>query len=429
MHNQASYVYINPKRPHEKWSTFEEYQPEICLYYLGAMDKDIPPTEGYTLETRLDGFIDELAYIGRAHNWDNKRIKMRPDGELFHNEDSEPLMEEYDDLEKDRPSCFSGVKRRLFQSVRGHALLSMLTTDIIDVEIHEFVREHLKATVNEGNRLAIKTAWDKMIEGDALEEEDLKALRGLDISLEKQDQLIAYLADKYRRQFTSEPAFAARIKRAFIYKKEDDAQLFNFGHIHPEAFFEDEAPKEKSKATGLSEFIQSRQDEVQPKGSALFASQKRPAAEQDLMSSTYAELSQCIQAMLDYGMLLKKRSAPKGQVAIDLATSLAAMATQFFEQESGRLNFAEFKQQFSTLLHSKDKAMSAYRISWGTIVANIAIALTGIGLLLIAAKLIHSNIAEGRTLCFFQKNKTTCEKKIADIEQSVNIIGAMWPVL
>ncbi|NDC41214.1 MAG: hypothetical protein EBZ77_06640 [Chitinophagia bacterium] len=66
--------------------------------------------------------------------------------------------------------------------------------------------------------------------------------------------------------------------------------------------------------------------------------------------------------------------------------------------------------------------MSAYRIAWGTIVANIAIALTGVGILCIAGKLIHSRVTEGRALFFFQKNKTTSEEKIADIEQSAQLI-------
>jgi ankyrin repeat protein len=130
-----------------------------------------------------------------------------------------------------------------------------------------------------------------------------------------------------------------------------------------------------------------------------------------------------IQAMHDYGVLLRNQGASKGQVAIELASKLTTMANEFFDQKPEQRNFAEFEPRFSALLHSKDKEMSAYRISWGTIVANIAIALTGVGLLFIAGKLIHSKATENRALFFFQKSKTTSEEKIADVEHAASLIA------
>jgi ankyrin repeat protein len=135
------------------------------------------------------------------------------------------------------------------------------------------------------------------------------------------------------------------------------------------------------------------------------------------------ELFQKIQAMHNYGVLLRDQGVSKGQLAIELASDLTDMANQFFEQEPAQRNFAEFKPRFSTLLHSKDHEMSTYRIAWGTIVANIAIALTGVGLLFIAGKLIYSKVTEGRALFFFKKSRTTSEEKIADIEQSAQLIA------
>lgn len=135
------------------------------------------------------------------------------------------------------------------------------------------------------------------------------------------------------------------------------------------------------------------------------------------------EFFQKIQAMHSYGLLLKDQGVSKGLVAIALAQDLTTMAKPFFEQEATQRNFAAFESGFSRLLHSKDQEMSAYRIAWGIIVANIAIALTGVGLLFIAGKLIHSKVTEGRALFFFQKSKTTGEEKIADIEQSARLIA------
>ncbi len=128
-----------------------------------------------------------------------------------------------------------------------------------------------------------------------------------------------------------------------------------------------------------------------------------------------------IQAMHDYGVLLKNKGVPKGQIAIDLANKLTVMANEFFEKKPEERNFSEFKPQFLALLHSKDKEMSAHRNSWKTIIANIAIALTGVGLLLIAGQLIHSKVTENRALFFFQKSKTTSEEKIADVEHALNL--------
>jgi ankyrin repeat protein len=135
------------------------------------------------------------------------------------------------------------------------------------------------------------------------------------------------------------------------------------------------------------------------------------------------EVFQKIRAMHSYGELLRDQGVSKGKVAIDLASKLMAMADQFFKQEPAQRNFAEFEPRFSALLHSKDQEMCAYRIAWGTIVANIAIALTGVGLFFIAGKLIHSKATQGHALFFFQKSKTTSEEKIADLEESASLIA------
>lgn len=134
------------------------------------------------------------------------------------------------------------------------------------------------------------------------------------------------------------------------------------------------------------------------------------------------ELSNKIQVMHDYGLLLTEQGAEQGLVAMSLAQDLNRFTKQFFEQKPGQRNVAEFTSTFSALLHSYDQQMSS-SMSWGAIVANIAIALTGIGLLFIAVKLLHSNITEGQPLFFFQKRETAIEEKIADIEQTARLIA------
>jgi hypothetical protein len=137
------------------------------------------------------------------------------------------------------------------------------------------------------------------------------------------------------------------------------------------------------------------------------------------------ELLKKIKAMHDYGQLLKEQGASKGQVAVTLAQNLNSMTREFFALQPEKRDEAAFKRKFLILLHSQNQEMSAYRMSWGTIVANIAIALTGIGLLSIVAKLIDSKVTKGRALFFFQKSKTTSEEKIADIDHTVRTMNVL----
>lgn len=126
-----------------------------------------------------------------------------------------------------------------------------------------------------------------------------------------------------------------------------------------------------------------------------------------------------IDKMESYGKELKNKGATKGQVAIDLATGLKTMAEDFFQSPFTQRNFNEFEEKFLRLLHSEDKAMSAYRVSWETIIHNIKIACTVIGLLFLAKQLIESKIKENRFLFFGQKSTTTTEDKIAAIEHII----------
>lgn len=217
MHEEADYINTEEMR-----AAFIEYQQEICVFYLAAIDTEFTPTNGYTLDTRLDCFIEELALMGRAHNW---------------NPNPHDINEERDDLERDRPSCFPGIKRRLFQSVRGHALTTILTKDMIKEELRDFVRQHVKENVNKSNRSAINVAWNKVVEAEELTSQDLAALRILDIPPEKQATLIAFLGGKYGNQFTKNPVFKAQIETAFVLKNSQDAHVLNFGHFQPNDFF------------------------------------------------------------------------------------------------------------------------------------------------------------------------------------------------
>lgn len=197
------------------WSTFEEYQPLIAMLYLGACDEYTPPCDGHTLDTRLEHFIDELAHIGRAHNWDSSRTN------------AQGVLEEYDDLRGDKPSCYSGVKRRLFQSVLGHPLLKILTMDDIKQELREYVREHFKQSVIEHPAEAVewKKAWDTVCETGMGGEE----LSEMNISEEAQMALIEALREKYPAQFDEDPSFETYIQDRFQLNKQVATHAARFG--------------------------------------------------------------------------------------------------------------------------------------------------------------------------------------------------------
>ena len=200
----ASYVYVNPDNHAERWSTFEEYQPLISMLYLAATDASTPATDGWTIETRVEHFIDELAHIGRAHNWDDTRERTNAQGEVYR--------EEYDNLQGDKPSCFSGVNRRLFQSVMGHPLLTFLTLNGVKQELREFMREHFKELIKALGSGDLGKAWAAFCE-TGLCTSDWDALN---VPPEKQAAFLAHLAREYKTEFTDYPKFIKYVNDSFL---------------------------------------------------------------------------------------------------------------------------------------------------------------------------------------------------------------------
>ena len=202
--DQAGFVCINEAR-NERWSTFEEYIPLITLLWVAAKDEIIGTIDGYSLKSRINHFIDELTQIGRAHNWDKSRDVIYPDGRKG--------VEEYDDLEGDKPSCYSGVKRRLFQSLVGHPEFRLFSEDLLEQELHQMIRAHYESLITVDNVKEIKAAVDAVIiEGDCLTKEQQALLSGLDVSGDAIHQFIEDMQFKYEssihiaklKQWTSE---------------------------------------------------------------------------------------------------------------------------------------------------------------------------------------------------------------------------------
>ena len=173
MDQNASYVYVNDART-ERWSTFEEYRPFIAFLYLAAKDETRPPTEkDSTVQDRVTLFMRALALINRQHNWDERRVRYADKDKKIPKRDTKGavLTEEFDDGKGDRPSCYSGVKRNLFQALIGHPLYkplnAKLVTEFIQTEIWAHYVELLKGRSRE-DLIAIKTdAENRILDGDA----------------------------------------------------------------------------------------------------------------------------------------------------------------------------------------------------------------------------------------------------------------------
>lgn len=150
----SSYVYVNDAG--ERWSTFESFIPMIVLLWIAANDPDEPPTDGFSLETRVDEIIREIALIARAHNWDARRQKQDAEGRSIVDNAGQPLYENYDDLKGDKPSCFGGVKRRLFQALKGHPLYLQDVQSVVSLALHQRLREHMQQQFQQMNTVTLE---------------------------------------------------------------------------------------------------------------------------------------------------------------------------------------------------------------------------------------------------------------------------------
>jgi hypothetical protein len=227
---RATFVETNPTNPSERYSTFKQYIPLIVLFYTAATDASMIGPEGYTANHRYEHFLKEICYINRAHNWDHHRIN--------------PItseVEEYDEVsEGDRPSCYSGVKRRLFQSLLDHPLFNPVTLDGIYQELKDFLKpfflsklqhfQQLPLAVTPSNVIVseqatanavstvfdeVKQAWSAWIE--ELDRSVLPTLRKLNlerISLLHQ-QFHLQMSNKYNESYTRDQNMVLKVQLFF----------------------------------------------------------------------------------------------------------------------------------------------------------------------------------------------------------------------
>ena len=187
--------WMHPDAPHVHrdatgaYAMHEGYEELIALMYLAALDKDIPEINGMDTEARLGFFFKELAWLGRAHNWDNTRIK-----HVNHQQ------EHYDDLGADKPSCSLGIKKRLMGAtfLVGHPLFEMLNESDIDVEVIKIVRAHFMSRITSDNVSNLSEAWKGLVvDGKSSSPSPLDELN---FTAEEQNQHIASIMEMFKHQ-------------------------------------------------------------------------------------------------------------------------------------------------------------------------------------------------------------------------------------
>lgn len=206
---KARFILTDDCNPYIRYANLPtSYQAWLVTCWLAATDPDSPPTQGYTLEGRYQYFIQTLACIGRAHNWDK----------------------DYDDNEGDKPSCSQGVKRHLLQSILGHALFDhCLTAETIQRELEDFVRSHFHTILTSKNSTRFRNAY--ITYGIENDQKSLMSLKMLDIPIATQNHFIQSLIHKYGKRFYGQPCFIKQIHQALSLSSDEDAHALRFASL------------------------------------------------------------------------------------------------------------------------------------------------------------------------------------------------------
>lgn len=111
-------------------------------------------------------------------------------------------------------------------------------------------------------------------------------------------------------------------------------------------------------------------------------------------------------------------------LSLDLMLELFKF-NRIYKQNSteAKAAFSAFEARIKNHIEKQSAVLGKYRYKWETIIKNILIALTRVGLVLLGAQLIYSSFIDGRTLFFFQHRTTTTEKMAINIQNAINHIS------
>lgn len=162
----------------------------------------------------------------------------------------------------------------------------------------------------------------------------------------------------------------------------------------------------------------------------LLEQQKEELKKEGDLSPLFNEIDQ----MKKYGLQLKQgeSSRAKGNLVVELSEQLNHNLLNFLLElrntmpsDTIKERTAAFRQQFKELAHTQDQSLHQHRAIWKPIVANILLALSGIGLLALIGKAIAHTIDAAKEKkpislnrsVFFAETKS--QKHVGAIEESL----------
>lgn len=139
----------------------------------------------------------------------------------------------------------------------------------------------------------------------------------------------------------------------------------------------------------------------------------------NLTSQIFANFYEAIKHVRSRGKFIKRtaqdeQAVLEGDNAINLADRLRPLADQFMSLDGNAPQKRAARQQVQEALQSAYKSMAQHRAIWKPILINIAIAATGIGLLLLVAKMLGTKHA------FW--GMTTRQEQLLEIKKSLDAL-------
>jgi hypothetical protein len=170
-----------------------------------------------------------------------------------------------------------------------------------------------------------------------------------------------------------------------------------------------EEAAEKERQQLVEEEIARERDAQARKLAEEIADQK--TLDESFSNKAIDEFKESIASLKYHGAMLEclDGAAEHGTVACQLAEKLTASSDQFFRDfpkviPSERVkHYQAFEKEFTTILHSKDASLSTHR-SWKPLIGNIAVALTGLGFLVLLGRLIFT-AAQGNVRGLFRTQR------------------------
>lgn len=131
-----------------------------------------------------------------------------------------------------------------------------------------------------------------------------------------------------------------------------------------------------------------------------------------------------IRSFRDYGNELVKAGAPEGDYVLQQAEKLKALTTSFSEhyfKREGISSLSAIKADFKDTIKESYQNMGNHRAQWKPIIANIAMAATGVGLLVLLTKLLVTGSA------FFME--TSRQRKLQEIDSALESPFCGLPII